>query len=100
VKTIGDGLLATFDGPARAVRAALSLRDGANALGLELRGGAHTGECELIGNDVAGIAVHIAARVQSSVSVAGDAQSGENRGGRMRPAHTPASAGLGDLTWQ
>ena len=66
VKMIGDGLLATFDGPARAVRAALSIRDQAKALGLEMRGGAHTGECELIGDDVAGIAVHIAARVQSS----------------------------------
>ena len=63
---IGDGLLATFDGPARAVRTALSIRDQATALGLEMRCGAHTGECELIGDDVAGIAVHIAARVQSS----------------------------------
>ena len=71
VKMMGDGLLATFDGPARAARAALSIRDQATALGLEMRGGAHTGECELIGDDVAGIAVHIAARVQSS------AQSGD-----------------------
>ena len=66
VKSTGDGALATFDGPARAVRAALALRDGARAIGLELRAGLHTGECEVGPDDVAGIAVHIAARVQSS----------------------------------
>jgi class 3 adenylate cyclase len=65
VKTIGDGFLATFDGPARAVRAALGIVDGAESMGLRLRAGLHTGECELVGNDVAGMAVHIGARVMA-----------------------------------
>jgi class 3 adenylate cyclase len=65
VKTIGDGFLATFDGPARAVRAALGIVDGAASMGLRLRAGLHTGECELVGNDVAGMAVHIGARVMA-----------------------------------
>ena len=65
VDTAGDGLLATFDGPARAVRCALAVRDGVLALGLEIRAGVHTGEVEVVGEDVAGIAVHIGARVMS-----------------------------------
>ncbi|HEX6460286.1 MAG TPA: adenylate/guanylate cyclase domain-containing protein [Thermoleophilaceae bacterium] len=64
VKTTGDGVLATFDGPARAVRAALAIRDAAQGLGLGLRAGIHTGECVARGDDLAGIAVHIAARVE------------------------------------
>jgi pimeloyl-ACP methyl ester carboxylesterase len=52
VKTVGDGVLATFDGPARAVRCACAIRDGVRGLGLSLRAGLHTGECELIGDDV------------------------------------------------
>jgi class 3 adenylate cyclase len=63
VKTIGDGFLATFDGPARAVRCAAEIIETTAALGLKIRTGLHTGECELVGNDVAGIAVHIGARV-------------------------------------
>ncbi len=63
VNTTGDGFLATFDGPARAIRCACAIRDGMEPLGLEVRAGLHTGECELVGNDVAGIAVHTAARV-------------------------------------
>ncbi len=63
VKTIGDGFLATFDGPARAVRCAAEIIDQLEHLGLEIRAGLHTGECELVGEDVAGIAVHIGARV-------------------------------------
>jgi class 3 adenylate cyclase len=63
VNTAGDGLLATFDGPARAIRCAGSVRERLRALGLEVRTGLHTGECELIGDDIGGIAVHIAARV-------------------------------------
>jgi class 3 adenylate cyclase len=63
VNTAGDGLLATFDGPARAIRCAGSVRERLRALGLEVRIGLHTGECELIGDDIGGIAVHIAARV-------------------------------------
>jgi class 3 adenylate cyclase len=66
VKSTGDGVLATFDGPARAVRCAVAVREGARALGLELRAGVHTGECEVVDGDVAGIAVHLAARVQAA----------------------------------
>lgn len=65
VQTTGDGVLATFDGPARAIRYAGSLRDALRSLDLEIRAGIHTGEVELRGNDLAGIAVHIAARVQA-----------------------------------
>ncbi len=65
VKTIGDGFLATFDGPARAVRCAAEIVEEVEALGLRLRAGLHTGECELVGDDVAGIAVHISARVMA-----------------------------------
>jgi class 3 adenylate cyclase len=63
VKTTGDGFLATFDGPARAIRAAAAIRAAVRELGLEVRVGLHTGECELLGEDIGGIAVHIAARV-------------------------------------
>jgi pimeloyl-ACP methyl ester carboxylesterase len=63
VDTAGDGFLATFDGPARAIRCAVAMRDGIRALGLEVRSGLHTGEVELAGDDVRGIAVHIGARV-------------------------------------
>jgi class 3 adenylate cyclase/alpha-beta hydrolase superfamily lysophospholipase len=63
VKQTGDGFLATFDGPARAVRCAAAIRDALAPLGLMLRTGVHTGECELRGTDVSGIAVHIAARI-------------------------------------
>ena len=61
----GDGLVATFDGPARAVRSALALRDRVHALGLVIRAGLHTGEIERRGGDIAGIGVHIAARVMA-----------------------------------
>ena len=61
--TTGDGFLATFDGPARAIRCASAIRDAVGELGLEIRAGLHTGECELVRGEVAGIAVHIAARV-------------------------------------
>jgi class 3 adenylate cyclase len=64
VKTMGDGFLATFDGPARGIRCATEIRDTARAqFGLEVRSGLHTGEVEVIGDDVGGIAVHIGARV-------------------------------------
>jgi class 3 adenylate cyclase len=66
VKTIGDGFLATFDGPARAVHCAANIVDAVRALGLRIRAGLHTGECELVGSDVAGIAVHIGARVMAT----------------------------------
>jgi len=63
IKTTGDGFLATFDGPTRAIQCARSLRDSVRRFGIEIRAGIHTGECELIGDDVGGIAVHIASRV-------------------------------------
>jgi class 3 adenylate cyclase len=59
----GDGLLATFDGPARAVRCASSVKEAVRPLGLDVRAGLHTGEVELMDDRVAGIAVHIGARV-------------------------------------
>ena len=59
----GDGLFATFDGPARAIRCACSVRDRVRQLGLQVRIGLHTGECEIVGERVGGIAVHIGARV-------------------------------------
>jgi class 3 adenylate cyclase len=65
VKSTGDGFLATFDGPARAIRCARTILDSAEALGVRVRAGLHTGECEVIGNDIGGIAVHIAARVSA-----------------------------------
>jgi class 3 adenylate cyclase len=65
VKTTGDGILATFDGPARAIRCAQSICAGAHRLGFEVRAGLHTGEVEVRGDDVGGIAVHLAQRVSS-----------------------------------
>jgi class 3 adenylate cyclase len=63
VKTVGDGFLATFDGPARAVRCAEAIVRGVESEGLKVRAGLHTGECERLDDDVGGIAVHIGARV-------------------------------------
>jgi class 3 adenylate cyclase len=63
VKSLGDGYLATFDGPARAIRCGRTLAADAETLGIELRAGIHTGECELLGEDVGGMAIHIGARV-------------------------------------
>ena len=65
IKSTGDGVLATFDGPGRAIRCACALRDSVAQLGIRLRAGLHCGECELLGDDIGGIAVHIAARVAS-----------------------------------
>jgi pimeloyl-ACP methyl ester carboxylesterase len=65
VKTMGDGFLAAFDGPARAIRCAQSITDKAADMGLEIRTGLHTGECMARGDDLAGVAVHIGARVGS-----------------------------------
>jgi class 3 adenylate cyclase len=63
IDTVGDGLFASFDGPARAVRCAEAISTGVRSLGIEVRAGLHTGECEVIGEKVGGIAVHIGARV-------------------------------------
>jgi class 3 adenylate cyclase len=66
VDTAGDGFLATFDGPARAVRCARAVSDGVRTLGLEVRAGLHTGEVELVDDKVSGLAVHIGARVAAA----------------------------------
>jgi class 3 adenylate cyclase len=67
VKTTGDGVLAAFDGPSRALDCALAITHGVHALGLQTRAGLHTGEVERRNDgDLAGIAVHIAARVQAA----------------------------------
>jgi class 3 adenylate cyclase len=63
VDTAGDGFFATFDGPARAIRSACAVADAVQELGIDIRAGVHTGECELLGEKVAGIAVSIGARV-------------------------------------
>lgn len=65
VKNTGDGIFATFDGPARAVRCARSMAEEVRPLGIEIRAGLHAGECELLGDDVGGIAVHTGARVSA-----------------------------------
>ncbi len=76
VKTTGDGFLATFDGPARAVRCAAELAAAVRNLGIEIRAGLHTGEVELLDGDVGGIAVHIAARVVATAPAGGILVSG------------------------
>ena len=63
VKTMGDGFLATFDGPARGIRCARAVADGVRSLDVDVRAGLHTGECEVIGDDIGGMAVNIGARI-------------------------------------
>ncbi len=65
VNTSGDGFLAIFDGPQRAIRCAMTIRDAVQALGIQVRAGLHTGECEVRGDDIGGIGVHIGARVSA-----------------------------------
>jgi class 3 adenylate cyclase len=66
VKSLGDGMLATFDGPSRAISSAVAIRDALRTLNLDIRAGLHTGECELLaGDDVGGLAVHIGARISA-----------------------------------
>jgi class 3 adenylate cyclase len=65
VNTSGDGFFAMFDGPQRAIRCAMAIRDAVQVLGVEVRAGLHTGECEVRGDDIGGIAVHIGARVSA-----------------------------------
>lgn len=65
VNTSGDGFLAMFDGPQRAIRCAMAIRDAVHALGIQVRAGLHTGECEVRGEDIGGIGVHIGARVSA-----------------------------------
>ena len=71
IKSTGDGILATFDGPARGVRCACAIAGDVRPLGIEVRAGLHTGECEMIGDDVGGIAVHIGARI-AALAAAGE----------------------------
>jgi class 3 adenylate cyclase len=68
VKSTGDGVLALFDGPSRAVRCAQAIVERASSTGLSIRAGLHAGEVELVGDDVAGIAVHVAQRVESEAA--------------------------------
>ncbi|HEY3209262.1 MAG TPA: adenylate/guanylate cyclase domain-containing protein, partial [Actinomycetota bacterium] len=65
IDTAGDGFLAAFDGPARAIRSAWAIRDALRLLGIEVRAGLHTGECEVLGEKLAGVAVNTGARVAS-----------------------------------
>lgn len=68
IDTAGDGFLATFDGPVRAIECASAIRDDVRALGIEIRAGLHTGEVQWRGNDLAGLAVHVAARVAAKAA--------------------------------
>jgi len=68
IDTAGDGFLAAFEAPARAVRCAVSIRDGVKEIGLSVRCGLHTGECERVGDKLVGIAVHIGARIAGQAS--------------------------------
>jgi class 3 adenylate cyclase/pimeloyl-ACP methyl ester carboxylesterase len=68
IVSTGDGFLATFDGPARGVRCAYAIADSVRRLGVEIRAGVHTGECEALGENIGGIAVHIGARVAAAAS--------------------------------
>jgi len=81
IKTLGDGFLAAFDGPGRAVRCARAITDEARRIGVDVRSGLHSGECEVRGTDLAGIAVHIGARI----------------GGLARPGEVLVSATVKDL---
>ena len=95
--TAGDGLFAAFDGPARAVRCGASLARAVEALGLQLRVGVHTGECEVLGEKYSGMAVHVGARVASAGRAGPGARllDGEEPGRRLGPPlrrHRPARA--------
>jgi class 3 adenylate cyclase len=87
VKTIGDGFLAVFDGPpSPAVRCALAIVDATRRLGVDVRAGLHTGECEVIGDDIGGMAVHIAARVSALAGPGEVMASGTTYGTVVGPA--------------
>src|SRR5205807_5507893 len=81
IDTAGDGFLASFDGPARAIRCALVLSEAIRELGIEIRAGLHAGECELIDGKVGGVAVHTGARV------AGEARSEEHTSELQSPCN-------------
>ena len=101
VKAMGDGFLFTFDSPTRAVECAVAIRAAVRALGLEVRVGVNTGECEVTGGDLSGVAVHVAARLQSAASRANPGSNtvrelvqvrnrGTDRGARERRVSTAA----------
>ena len=94
VDTAGDGFFASFEGPARGVRCAMAVRDGLRSLGIEIRAGLHTGECEWSGDKLAGIAVHVGARV------AGLAEAGEVLVSRTVKDLVAGSLALGADRWQ
>jgi len=68
IKQTGDGFLSSFDSPTRAIRCAVAIRHATKDIGLQVRVGIHSGECEVLGDDIGGIAVHIAARVETAAS--------------------------------
>ena len=72
IDTAGDGVFATFDGPARAIRCASAATEAVGRLGIEIRAGLLTGECEVIGDKISGIAVHTAARVAAQAAAANE----------------------------
>ncbi len=101
VNTSGDGFLAVFDGPQRAIRCAMAIRDAVQTLGLQVRAGLHTGECKFRGDDIGGIAVHIGARV-SALAGPNDvlvssmfARLGDRVGARVRRARCLPAQGRG-----
>ncbi len=99
VNTSGDGFLAMFDGPQRAIRCAMAIRDAVQSLGIEVRAGLHTGECEVRGDDIGGIAVHIGARVSALAAaerragVQHAARPGDRVGARIRGPRCPRAEG-------
>ena len=103
VKRTGDGFLASFDGPARAIRCAASVAEAVQTLGINLRAGLHTGELEVMNGDLGGLAVHIAARVMGlagadEVLVEHGQGPGGGLGNRLRgPRHARAAGGAGRL---
>ena len=88
VKHTGDGVLATFDGPAKAVRCAHAVIERGRHLGFDVRAGVHTGECHRRGDDLSGIAVHIGARV-GALAGAGEVLVSQDRRGPRRRFRTP-----------
>ena len=93
--TAGDGFYATFDGPARAIRCAIEIGDRVRDLGIEIRAGVHTGECELIDGKIGGITVSIGARVAATAGRIRGARLADSEGLRRRlaasPSKTPAN---------
>jgi hypothetical protein len=93
VNTSGDGFLAMFDGPQRAIRCAMAIRDAVQALGITVRAGLHTGECEVRGEDIGGIGVHIGARVSALAKANDVLVSSTLRARRVAPAGRPGLEG-------